>query len=398
MLMAATVSGTVRGFLLPFARHFRSLGWRVDAIAQGIADCPECANAFDRVWDIDWSRNPLDPRNLVRPPQIVQELARREGYNLVHAHTPIAGFVTRYALRNLRTRGRLKVVYTAHGFHFHAQGRAWRNTVFLETERLAGRWTDYLIVINKEDQETADRQGLVAPGRVCYTPGIGFDTEGKFNPAHVSTEQVEHLWRELDVPPGMPLALMVAEFIPRKRHADLLRAFAVLLERREAYLALVGNGPLFDDMRMLAKELGIAERVRFLGVRWDVPALTKASTFTVLPSSQEGLPCCVAESLCMETPAVGANIRGVRELLSHGCGLTYPTGNVNALSEAMEWLIDNPESANEMGRTGRRKIRNHYALEDIIRAHEEIYEKALTEMDDREMVGGVRSWLSRLSG
>lgn len=377
VLVTATVSGTVRGFLLPFARHFRSLGWRMDAMARGIANCPECMGAFDRVWDIDWSRNPLDPRNLVGPPKLIRELVKREGYDIVHTHTPVAGFVTRYAVRGLRARGRPKVVYTAHGFHFHAQGGALRNLAFLEIERIAGGWTDYMIVINREDQEAADHLGLVAPGRVHYTPGIGFDTDGRFNPANVDAEQAGQIRREMDVPEKAPLVLMVAEFIPRKRHADLLRAFAGLLKRREAYVALVGDGPLLDETRALAKDLGIGEFTRFLGARWDVPELISASTMTVLPSSQEGLPCCVAESLCMETPAVGANIRGVRELLSHGCGSVYPMGNADALREAMEWLMDNPECAREMGCAGREKIRKHYSLERIIKAHEEIYGKSL---------------------
>ena len=101
MLSVATIEGTLSEFLLPFAEHFRAQGWRVDAMAQGVTDSPECCAAFDRVWDITWSRNPLDPRNLLKAAPAVRRLVERERYDLVHVHTPVAAFVTRYALKNL---------------------------------------------------------------------------------------------------------------------------------------------------------------------------------------------------------------------------------------------------------------------------------------------------------
>ena len=62
-LFIATLPETINDFLLPFAKHFSSIGWRVDGMAQGISNFTECKQEFDRVWDIEWSSNPLNLKN-----------------------------------------------------------------------------------------------------------------------------------------------------------------------------------------------------------------------------------------------------------------------------------------------------------------------------------------------
>jgi len=88
--MVTTIPETFRAFLLPFADHFRRRGFRVDAMAQGVGGCAECSKAFDYVWDVVWSRNPLDHRNLLVACRRVRDLVAQQGYDLVHVHTPVA--------------------------------------------------------------------------------------------------------------------------------------------------------------------------------------------------------------------------------------------------------------------------------------------------------------------
>ena len=65
LLVIATIPVTLSGFILPFIQYFRNLGWQVDGMAQGITVNSKCVSECDRVWDVEWSRNPLDPRNLI---------------------------------------------------------------------------------------------------------------------------------------------------------------------------------------------------------------------------------------------------------------------------------------------------------------------------------------------
>ncbi|MGA7937293.1 MAG: glycosyltransferase family 4 protein, partial [Kovacikia sp.] len=363
LLMVATVPETLNGFLAPFAQHFRSKGWLVDGMARGISTNSKSLEAFDQVWDVEWSRSPLDPKNLLRTPDIIRKVIEQRQYNLVHVHTPVAAFVTRYALKSIRKQGYPIVIYTAHGFHFYKGGSPLKNAIFLGLEKLGGQWTDHLIVINREDEAAAKRFQLVPVKRVHYMPGIGVDLT-HYNSDATSLTAVESVRLEMGLTQEIPLFLCIAEFRPRKRHADLLQAFARIAGSK-AHLALAGEGPLLKDIKTLADNLRIRDRVHFLGFRQDIPILIQASVATILVSQQEGLPRSVMESFCIRVPVIGTAIRGVRDLLADYCGLLVNVGDVNALTNAMTWILDNPQEARKMGERGRMRMAD-YDLHHII--------------------------------
>lgn len=124
-------------------------------MASGVKSGPECLEAFNCVHDVSWSRSVLEIGRLVKSVAEIEQVVADGSYDIVHVHTPIAGAVTRFALRHLRRRCRTKVVYTAHGFHFHPLGGVVRNAVYRSVERVAGDWTDALVVINRTDEEEA---------------------------------------------------------------------------------------------------------------------------------------------------------------------------------------------------------------------------------------------------
>jgi glycosyltransferase involved in cell wall biosynthesis len=381
LLMVTTVPSTLRSFLLPFAAHFRSQGWQVDAMACGVS-AAECRSAFDRVWEVEWSRNPLDPRNLLAAPQIIRELVSREQYQIVHVHTPVAAFVTRYALKDIRHDLGTSLIYTAHGFHFHPGGNPLKNAVFLNLEKLAGNWTDYLVTINHQDKQAAIANRLVPSDRCRYMPGIGVDL-GYYNRDAVPDAAVTQVREELGLAADCQLLLSVAEFTPRKHHVDAIAAFAKLV-RSDVHLAFAGSGPLMASMQQLAARLGVADRIHFLGNRQDIPVLMKAASANILVSEQEGLPRSILESLALRTPTIGTKIRGTQDLLSDGCGLLVDVGDVDGLAAAMTIVLDRPEEAANMSKLGSERI-STYNLEAIVQLHEQLYAEAVNEgIGDRE--------------
>ncbi|MUL38999.1 glycosyltransferase family 4 protein [Gloeocapsopsis dulcis] len=371
LLIVTTIPATVQAFLLPYIAHFRAQGWQVDAMAQGITDCTECTTACDRIWEVEWSRNPLDPRNFINAPRQIHQVLAQQNYDLVHVHTPVAAFVTRYAINRWQNQTKPKVIYTAHGFHFYRGGSPVKNTIFRTLEKLAGHWTDYLVVINRQDEQAAQHQ-IVPAAKIRYMPGIGVDTN-YYSPQAVAQTDVMQVRQELGLTPENPLFLSIAEFIPRKRHRDLLQAFA-LLEHQQAHLALAGTGPLQEAMQSLASELGIAERVHFLGLRRDIPVLIRASVATLLVSAQEGLPRSVMESLSLEIPVIGTDIRGIQDLLESD--LLVQLGDVTGITRAMNWVLIDPEAAQTLGKKGRDRMAT-YDLQQIIAMHENLYAEAL---------------------
>jgi glycosyltransferase involved in cell wall biosynthesis len=390
LVQVATVCSTLRSFLLPFAEHFKEKGWRVDGIANGIGKCDRCQEAYATKSEITWSRNPLAPSNFVRAARRLRSLVAEGGYDIVHVHTPVAAFVTRWALRKLRRQRRVTVIYTAHGFHFHNQGSRINNLACRLLEKVAGRWTDYLVVINEEDREAALRHKIVPPERLMLMPGIGVDTD-TLSPERVSPETVQMLRSELGVTSDGVLFLMIAEFTPNKRHEDVLYALSRTKDL-PVQVAFAGEGSTLEAMKLLAEELGVSDKVLFLGFRRDIPALIKAARATLIVSLREGLPRSTMESLSLEVPAIGTDIRGVRDLLSDGCGILVPPMDPAALAGALRCYALDRKVAAEAGRRGREKMVGEYRVDNIIRLHEDLYARALsTRSADTGPVRGNQS-------
>ncbi len=342
-------------------------------MANGITSDKEVHDAFDEVWDVDWSRNPLNPANFLRAPTVLREAMKSRRYDIVHVHTPVAGLVCRYALRSEKKAIR---IYTAHGFHFHEHGARWKNQLFLSLERLAGRWTDCLVLINKEDEAAARKRRIVSDDRIVYMPGIGIK-RSDYRPGIAAEKATAQLRSQLNISQACPLVLMIAEFIARKRHVDAIRAFSQI-KRQEAHLLLAGDGDLREEIQQLARQHNLASRVHFLGFRRDIPALLSAATVNILPSEQEGLPKSIMEAMCMRVPVVGADIRGTRDLLGEGAGILVPLGDSKRLAESMDWVLDHPAEAAEMTKAAASRM-ERYDCEHIASLHENLYARLMRQ-------------------
>jgi len=384
LLIVATVSGTLSGFLLPYADHFRSQGWIVDGAAQGVTADPECHGHFDHLWEIKWSRNPWSWGNLKAGAQI-SDVVRRNCYDIVHVHTPVASFVTRLAvgvkhdlekLRRVKTGDKTRpfLVYTAHGFHCHPRASLAEKILYCALEKLPARYTDALVVINREDERLARALRLASSGHVYYMPGIGIDLD-TYSRRNVSISEVQALRLELGLAPTDHLFVIVAALMPGKRHQDAIRALSIT-GRRDFHLALAGVGPELERLRTLAAQLSVAERVHFLGRRSDVPQLLAAAAAFILPSEREGLPRSVLEAMAVGTPVIGTPIRGTRELLEEGAGILVEVGDAAALASAMQWVVDHPQESTALAERAHKRVRR-YALERIISLHESLYEQLL---------------------
>jgi glycosyltransferase involved in cell wall biosynthesis len=375
LLIVATVAPTMR-FLVPYAAHFRALGWRVDAAAKGAGDNPSLAAVFDHAYELPLSRSILDIRGIARATQAISALLDT-GPNIVHVHTPIAAFLTRLAVRRLPRDRRPAVAYTAHGFHFFEGGHPATNAFFLGMERLAGRWTDRLVVINDEDEAAALRHRIVPRRRLVRMPGIGLDTRW-YAPSSVDPDSVTRARDQYDIPANVPLFVVVAELTPGKRVGDAIAALASM-QHADAHLVLLGDGPERPTLEAFVGHLSLRDRVHLLGFVHDVRSVLRAATALILPSKREGLARSVMEALSLEVPVIASTARGNRELVGTDSGLLFDTGDVRGLADAMDWLIDHPNERQTMGLRGRERMVERYDLRVLIRMHEALYLEMLAE-------------------
>jgi glycosyltransferase involved in cell wall biosynthesis len=376
MLIVTTIAGTIEDFLLPFVRFFRTQAWQVEGMALDITDNALCVAELDQVWDLKWSRNPLDPRNFLTAVPRIQEIVTQGNYDLVHVHTPVAAFVTRYAIHRLKIKHKPQIIYTAHGFHFHQLGNPLTNLIFLNLEKLAGKWTDYLITINREDETAAKKHHLLPSDRIFYTPGIGLDLR-EYDPNLVSTAQINAIRQEFSLTPDNILFLCIAEFTPNKRHQDQLIALKKL-NQAKVHLLFAGDGQTLPKIQQLSIQLRVQQQVHFLGFRQDIPALIASSIAVLLTSQREGLPRSIMEAFCAGKPVIGTKIRGIQDLLSDDCGLLIDVGDTDALARAMREIIEHPEQTAQMSRKCIQKITS-FDVEKIIELYNNVYNHALNQ-------------------
>ncbi len=262
-----------------------------------------------RIYQIKWARFPLSISNIEAIKQISTLISDNQ-YHIVHCHTPIAAACTRAACRKFRKSG-LRVIYTAHGFHFY-KGSPLKNwLVYYPVERICAHWTDILITINKEDYAIAKKK--MHAGRVEYVPGVGIDIK-KFAPLTGIREKIRDENKELAIENDDKILLSVGELIPRKNHESVIRALAALTDLKWKYF-ICGRGELGEHLQQVIEELNLSKNIKLLGYRKDIPEWCSCADLFVFPSLQEGLPVALMEAIASQTPVICSKIRGNVELV-----------------------------------------------------------------------------------
>ena len=309
VLFVATVVKThINTFHLPFLKMFKEHGWEVHVAAKNdFVDEPCIIPNCDHHFDMEFVRAPFSQRNIAAYKQLKQ-IIETNHYDIIHCHTPVAGVLTRLAARNSKDT---TVIYTAHGFHFYKGAPLINWLIYYPVERFCAKFTDKLITINQEDYNRVKSWSLHNNGKVYYVPGIGIDLEKIQN---ISTNKLQKK-KELGILNGVKVLLSVGELNKNKNHEIIIRALSKLDNKDFIYL-ICGKGELKEYLKNLAKELGVNDRVKFLGYRKDVLEICKVADLFVFPSKREGLPVSLIEAIACGVPCVASDVRGNRDILS----------------------------------------------------------------------------------
>jgi glycosyltransferase involved in cell wall biosynthesis len=168
-----------------------------------------------------------------------------------------------------------------------------------------------------------------------------------------------------------PLVLTCARLDEQKGHETLLKASAML---PEAIFVLAGSGPLQEPLERLAAELGVADRVRFLGHRRDVPELLAAADVFALPSLYEGSPLAVLEAMAARRAVVSSAIGGTDELIGDGeSGLLVPPGDPQALAGALGRVLADRELRDTLANGARERVERDFSQQATSAGVERIY-------------------------
>lgn len=127
--------------------------------------------------------------------------------------------------------------------------------------------------------------------------------------------------------------------------------------------AVVGDGDRTAELKGLVAEAGVADRVRFVGLRSDVPDLLGSADLYVNCSDWEGMPLSTIEAMAAGLPVVATRTEGASRLLDEGCGLLVPVGDADALAASVARLAEDPALREAMGAAGATRARARFSHE-----------------------------------
>lgn len=330
ILYITTVGMTMR-FFQSFICELRRGGHTVDIACADTESIPEYYKKEKfRIFGISCSRSPFDFGN-IRAVREIRMIVRKNRYDIVHCHTPVAAACTRLACRPLRTQMDLRVFYTAHGFHFYTGAPRINWIIYYPIEKWLSRYTDVLITINKEDYKRAKKH--FKPGKTVYVPGVGIDTK-KFG-KHYHGEKIRE---ELSIGRDQVMILSVGELNENKNHKVVIRAL-YHLPKNTVYV-IVGSGEMRDNLRHLAEKLGLQKRVFLVGYREDVLDFYDAADLYILPSFREGLNVSLIEAMASGLPCVVSRIRGNTDLIVENNGeLCFDPNESDDVAKTIQQLL-----------------------------------------------------------
>jgi glycosyltransferase involved in cell wall biosynthesis len=171
--------------------------------------------------------------------------------------------------------------------------------------------------------------------------------------------------------------LTAGRIAPAKDYPNLLRAFAqVWASQPKAYLWIAGEAAanaLAADLRALASELGIADSVRWLGLRRDLPALLDAADGFVLASAWEGMPLALGEAMAMQKPVVATEVGGVRELAGDSAALVSPADSQALAGAMLNVMRMSADDRRSQGRAARTRIETQFSMDSKASEWEALY-------------------------
>jgi glycosyltransferase involved in cell wall biosynthesis len=346
------------------ARHVADLARGLDGAGHDVILCgPERPDgAPDRCAHVRLPmRRPLSPRADLRACRDLNAAIAATAPDLVHAHSSKAGAVVRLVHV---AHPHLPVVYTPHGYAYAGYfERDSERTVYRAIERALSALGGCIVCVCEAEARLARRVARRRQIRVVHN-GIAPAAE---QPALDQT--MARLARR------GPVIGALTQLRPGKGVETLLDALPrVQRIHPNAQLAIWGDGTERETLRRRALRLGIDASAHFLGPTTDPLSVIAGAQMFTMPSLAEAFPYVILEAMAIACPIVSTDVGGVREAIGSGeNGLLVPSGNSEALGEALVTLLDDPAAAARLGAAARRRVRRDFTLAGMIRGILDVY-------------------------
>ena len=360
VLQLAASDITIAKLLLPLINNLKANGYDVDSASADGRFARELREKGHTVHSLPMSRS-LSPWKTMKAIWALYRLLRKEKYDIVHVHTPVAAGVGRIAAK---LAGVPTVIYTAHGFYFHDHMAPWAKRITILFERALGKLTHMLFTQSTEDAQAAVQYGIAPQQRVVWiSNGVDID---RFTPREDNSAVRERFGlKEGELAVGF-----VGRLVREKGILELLEGMRQAAQKMPNLVLLVaGDNKAAGDRDVETQQIvheylnsnDLPFRVQFTGFIDDVEEMMAAVDLFALPSYREGMPRTIIEAMASGKPVIASDIRGCREEVSHGeTGLLVPVRDADALGQGIVDILKSPTLARSMGEKGRERAAQYF--------------------------------------
>ena len=294
------------------------------------------------------------------------EVAETAGLDLLHVHYAIPHAVSALLAKQMFAPRRLPVVTTLHGTDITLVGQ---DRSYLPITRWSIEESDDVTTVSRYlEERTATALGVKRAIRVIYN----------FVNCDLYRRNTDPKKRAVYAPPEEKVLVHLSNFRPVKRVADAVRVMARVRREIPAKLMMIGDGPDRGPAEMLARELGIANDVLFLGKQNRVPELLALADVMLLPSEYEAFGLAALEAMACGVPTVAARTGGIPELITDGeDGLLAPAGDIEAMAAQALSLLTDDRRFERFSAAARRTAESRFSTESIIPQYEACYRDVL---------------------
>jgi glycosyltransferase involved in cell wall biosynthesis len=328
------------------------------------------------ILDLQRAIAPADDWRAIRR---VLRLLRRVQPAILHTHMAKAGAVGRAAamLYNRSANGgsRIRLVHTYHGHVLEGYFSPLKTAVFIRTERLLARATDRLIAISPQiRRDLLETYRIGRKGQYAVVP-LGFDLTPL---ANITDADRVRARASLQLPPDALVVSTVGRLTAIKQHELLLEAARRIRDAEPRALFLIGgDGERRGELETMARALGIADSVRFLGWRRDLDVVYGATDVFALTSRNEGTPVALIESMAAAVPGVSTDVGGVGDVIADmSLGRRVGDGDPDAFARAVIELL-HAAGRREMGARARQHVLARYGLDRLVADIAALYHEML---------------------
>jgi len=300
------------------------------------------------------------------------EVAEYNDLDLLHVHYAIPHSVSALLARQmLAAKGRrLPFVTTLHGTDITLVGL---DRSYLPITRYAVQDSDGVTSISSYlKQKTVEDFG-VTRGIEVVTNFVNCDV---YSP--IKDEAIRAAARKRLADPDEAILMHLSNFRPVKRVVDVVKIFAQVVREIPAQLILIGDGPDRSAAEWLAHDLGIQNKIHFMGKQERVNELLPLADILLMPSELESFGLAALEAMACKVPSIATRVGGVPELIDDGeTGLLYAVGDVDAMAAGALDLLDDPSRLDAMRDAGRRTAQKRFCSTLVVPQYVRYYEQVL---------------------